>query len=137
MTPRTRNLLLAAPATSAVALVILVSFFWQPHTPTSEDARKDAKRVAYEVARDIALATDDGVANDETPHIPECEEALRDPTDRVCREYGAALEDFLEDAQEPCIGAGYLRAEDLSCVHESFYYLGTRGDGVRTGHVGA
>lgn len=74
---RTRSLL-AASAAGVAALVILATFFWQP-VSTSEDA----KRVAYEVARDVALATDDEIANDETSYVPDCEEALRDPTDRA------------------------------------------------------
>lgn len=124
--PRAASLL-ATPAVGGLALlaVIAAAFFSQPPAPVPEDA----KRVAYDIARDVALAADDDIANDETPYVPSCREALDNPTDGACRAYEAALADFLEDAAQSCVEQGYLRAEDLSCVPESFYERGTRGDG--------
>lgn len=121
--------LLAKPAVGGLVLLAVIAgaFFSQPHTPVPEDARK----VAYDIARDVALATDDDVVNDETPDVPSCAQALDEPTDQACRLYEETLADFLEDAQEPCVEKGYLRAEDLSCVPESFYDRETRGDPLR------
>lgn len=118
--PRTRSLL-ATLACTAVLGMLAGFLLGQPQAPTPRESTEDARQVAYEVARDVALATDEDVANDETPTVPSCREALEYPTDGACRRYEVTLEDLLENAQEPCTGAAYLRAEDLSCVPESFY----------------
>ncbi len=78
----------------------------------------DPERAAYDIAVDVARATD---AGDNLPDVPDCTGALGpQATERICEAYYEALTDFLEDAEESC-AEGYLRAEDLSCVPENFY----------------